>query len=57
MSAVKRKYHITLTLRGFNGRGWEMSVTGDKNWVEKMIKKFTPLIQRATQRSIINNEI
>ena len=54
MSAVKRKDHITLRLRGFNGLGWEMSVTGDKNWVEKMIKKFTPLIQRATQRSMFN---
>jgi len=38
--------HVTQTLRGFNGPGWELSVTGSKPWVESMVRKFVPKIQR-----------
>ncbi len=40
--------YVTQTVRGFSGPGWELSVTGDAVWVEKMLRKFIPKIQRVT---------
>lgn len=38
--------HVTETYRGYNGPGWELSITGSPAWVKRMAKKWVAEIQQ-----------
>ncbi|MFA6071634.1 MAG: hypothetical protein WC810_23915 [Janthinobacterium sp.] len=41
---------VTIRVAGVCTKSWELEVTGSRRWVEKMIRKYVPLVQRAAGR-------
>jgi hypothetical protein len=41
--------YVSITVRGFTGKGWELQCIGPKKWAEETIIKFIPIIQKITK--------
>jgi hypothetical protein len=37
---------ISIRAKGYSGKGWEIQCIGPRKWVERIMKKFIPMIQK-----------
>lgn len=40
--------HVSITVRGYSGVGWELQCSGPRRWVKRTLERFIPECQMAS---------